>query len=293
MFSTEFCLAEYRLGVSAFGIQSKHFQGKPCKNLLSIVLDSDRPALAFLYKTFGDDNRCLKQYWDGAKAQAKRHLTEIHFSNESGRRKNFVDKMDFVAEVDTKTYNKLLEQMPEWLEVEIVERVNEIEALIAPYVDDGDFLLSTGLEDNYSPRAWENLYHVISAEWPYAIVRNRRLPRSNWVAPTGVYEEYHHYNQREPQSPLCVLNGDGQDLDFLSGGANRFGRHAPASLEDLLDWLEKGREYGCLTFLWAGKWQGFFEGEVVPKPLARKFSVDRSDVRLIRLLHREEPDAIR
>lgn len=274
-------------GLSAFPIQSQHFQGVICQRFLRSVGHSPTPAIAILYKTFGTNNNCLKQFWRVSRKKNIPHLTEIHFSNEVGRRNSIHDEYDFLSEYGVSAYNRALEDMPREVEEKIRERVREIVALIEPFKDTGTFILSTGLEDNFSIKAWQNVYRVLSEEWPYEIARStlpRYLVRQVDQMPAEIYLEYHGYRSKFSYPHRCIANGDGQDVNFLEDTGVEFEHAKPASLSQVRRWIDAAAIKGCITFLWAGKWQGIHTDGKLTAPLKRRFRFDASDMTPIRKL---------
>lgn len=274
-------------GLSAFGIQSNQFQGIVCKRFLRVVNHSPTPAIAILYKTFGVNNKCLRQFWTIAKRRNKPHLTEIHFSNEVGRRNRVLDIHDLRSDAGTEKYNTLLEEMAPALENQIRERVREIVALIEPYKDSGTFILSTGLEDHYTLLAWQNIYRILSEEWPYEIARST-LPRFMFTQkdamPAEIYMEYHGYRSKFTHPQRCIANGDGQDVNFLTDTGVEFLHAKPATLATVKNWLSRAEDKNCITFIWTGKWQGIYNGGKLTQPLKRTFRFDASDMKPIKKL---------
>ena len=276
-------------GLSAFGIQSAQFQGLVCKRFLRVANHSATPAIAILYKTFGANNKCLKQFWNISKSRNIPHLTQIHFSNEVGRRSRVTDIHDFLAEYTVSQYNKLLEEMPPHVETAIRLRAQEIVSLIEPFKNTGTFILSTGLEDNYSLTAWQNIYRILSEEWPFEIARStlpRYLARQNEFMPSDIYLEYHGYRSKFSYPHRCIANGDGQVVNFLEGTGVEFLHAKPASLALVKNWLGKAEEKSCITFLWTGKWQGIHHSGPLTKPMKRTFRFDASDMKPIKKLLR-------
>lgn len=274
--------AERIIGLSAFGIQSPNFQGAPCNRFREILREANRPAIAMLFDTFGKDNSCLKAFLDESIQAGKKPIVQVHFSNEAGRRNDFLDEFDFQADLNKSEYNKLLEKMSPMTKKIIAQRVQSILKLFEPYEGNVELLLSTGLEDNFSDKAWSNLYQEIRAEWPFEIVRNRVRRSKSWEPPQGVWEEAHRYKAVVRENTKCVLNGDGQDLKFLPNSGMTFMGLAPSGVQRTLNWIERGVENDCIMFMWAAKWQGYFKGKQVPKPLQRKFKVDAKDVEIMR-----------
>jgi hypothetical protein len=283
--SLVFCgsvLAEPWIGVSAFGIQSENFQ-KWCPTFLKTIDKSDKPAVAILFNTFGSNDTCLKSFWERTASAGKEHLTVIHFSNEAGRRAGTLDNNDLLRDLSVDQYNELLEEMPQWLEDRLKRRVRNILALVADYSTTGHFILSAGLEDNYTLEAWSRIEEVLREEWPGVLMRNpaltRDVLRSNFEAPADVYYETHGYRRKLDQHALCSANGDGQDVAFLKDSGLELRGLPPAKLATVRNWLERAVENNCMVFLWAAKWQGFFIGESeTPLPLSREFQWDEEDI---------------
>lgn len=271
------------IGISAFGIQSRNFQGSSCDNLIEALMTSPKPALAVLYKTFGNNNSCLFKYWETARSLNLPHLTEIHLSNEAGRRAGTTDKADFLYNLDVDRYNALLEAMPNWLRDDLIQRVREIVSLVDTYGSGGEFILSTGLEDNYTGRAFQNLYQIVAEEWPYLIARNvaftKSMRRQDWVVPDNIILEFHGYNSKIQTQAPCIANGDGQDMNFLLNSGIDFPDKPAAGRSQVMRWLARATEKNCVIFFWAGKWQGFFSSSTPPRPLMRKFRFDREDIK--------------
>jgi hypothetical protein len=215
------------------------------------------------------------------------HLTQIHFSNEVGRRNSNHDGLDFLPEYYVSGYNKVLEEMPKFIEEKIRERAREIVALIDPFKNTGSFILSTGLEDNYSIKAWQNIYRILSEEWPYEIARStlpRYLVRQIDEIPAEVYVEYHGYRSKFAFPHRCIANGDGQDVNFLEDTGVEFEHAKPASMSQVRRWYSAASAKDCITFLWTGKWQGIHHGKKLGKPLQRRFRFDASDMAPVRKL---------
>ncbi|MGI6680962.1 MAG: hypothetical protein ACOX3T_05745 [Bdellovibrionota bacterium] len=278
--------AESLVGISAFPIKSKQFGDTNCKRVIEMANKSQRPAIAILYSTFGNDTKCLKKFWKSARKQSKRHLTEIHFSNEAGRRSGNVSERDFLRKYKVKKYNRLLEEMPPWLEERIRKRVGRINIMIRDYTENGDFILSTGLEDNYTQKAWDNLYAQIKKHWRHDIARSTvRRKQKVENLPLDVWDERHAYSPRyyaKIRKPgRCIMNGDGQDIDFLSYTGQRVSSYDPATYREVKTWLRKGIENNCIMFLWVAKWQGIIKNKPASSPMKRKVYYHKEDIPII------------
>ncbi len=271
------------IGLSTFPIKSDNFDEEDCKQVIKMARVADNPAIAILFNTFGSDPACLEKFWNVTEKRGKRHVTEIHFSNEAGRRTGNVDNKDFLRNLDVKQYNKVLREMPDWLQRRIERRVKTINRLIRNQQDKGYFILSTGLEDNYPKQAWYNLYNEIKKHWRYAIARSN-VNHDTWVAPDDVWDERHAYFSEPKKANRCIMNGDGQDIDFLGESGQKTSGYVPATYKQVKKWLNKGVENNCIMFLWTAKWQGILKNKSISKPLDREFYYHSKDVPIVRYL---------
>lgn len=272
--------AKYLIGLSTFPIQSENFEETDCNQVIKMAKGVTHPAIAILYNTFGSNEECLEKFWNATERLGKRHITEIHFSNEAGRRTGNVDRKDFLRKLDVKSYNKALKEMPDWLQRRIRRRVLSIKKIVRKHRKNGYFILSTGLEDNYSKQAWYNLYKVIKKYWPYAIARSN-VKHNTWVAPGDVWDERHAYFSNPKKPNRCIMNGDGQDIDFLQLTGQHTSGYKPATYKQVKKWLNRGIENNCIMFLWTAKWQGFLKNRQASKPLNREFFYNKKDMPVI------------
>lgn len=272
--------ARYLIGLSTFPIQSDNFEDTDCNKVIKMAKGVSHPAIAILYNTFGSNEECLERFWSVTEKLGKRHITEIHFSNEAGRRTGNVDRKDFLRSFDVKTYNKALKEMPNWIERRIKRRVHSIRKVVRKHRKYGYFILSTGLEDNFSKQAWYNLYHVIKKYWPYAIARSN-VKHKTWVAPDNVWDERHAYFSRPMKKNRCILNGDGQDIDFLQETGQYTSGYAPATYKQVKRWLNRGIANNCIMFIWTAKWQGIVKNKKASRPLKREFFYHKADMPII------------
>lgn len=273
--------AEVRaIGVSAFGANSKHFQGMPCHRWMQMQKVSVRPATAVLPFSFDGAKKpraCLRKFW----SKYPGHITELHFSNEPGRRNNKLDPKawEFYPKLGVQPLNKKLHKASPETIAGIQVRVAAFLTFISGYENSGQWILSTGLEDNYDAKAWKVIYDAIKQVWPYEIARTSVVPHSAF---SGVLDERHGYSA-QPKSSACILNGDGQDLGFLQGSKFLAGPNPAASMQNTKGFLQRGAQGGCVVLLWAGKWQGFYP-PFYARTTDRRFTFHSSDIPLIRKL---------
>jgi len=266
------------LGFAAFAIASENFQ-EHCTKFLDIALTADKPATAFLFGSFGTNYACLYQFIDEAIALNKPPAVEIHFSSEVLRKKKILHSLDWFPSDSFKQINARLEAMNESTISSIYARIDQIKQVIEPYKDDVFWILSVGLEDQFTLKARTNLTNIIKTVWPYEIAWN---PDNGTSAPSGVYMERHHYD-KSPGGSNCLLNGDGQDINFAPMGRTGipFGGKPSASLSKVLDWARQSIAGGCVTLLWEVESQGLTGVNETPT-LARQFKIRDTTVTILK-----------
>lgn len=251
-------------GVAALGAMHQNF---PCNSLLKLVNQSPRPALGVLFGSFGEELGCIQSYLNSNKN--RKHLLEIHFSNEVCRRNKRCARDEFLPDLNITFYNYYLSNFPWVINKEILDRVNLIRDKIVPLINDNTILiLTTGLEDNFTDRAYLNLYGMIRPFWPYYMARNpvRGINGKVFVSEAKIAES-HILNSKFPKDVLCMVSEDGNQQQNA----------------DSRKLLRQRR--GCLAvFLWRWRWQNAApsgakrSGLYVP-PRERKFRITPRDVR--------------
>ena len=213
--------------------------------------------MAVLWASFGYDFNCLKRFFN---ENANRpHLLEIHFSNEAARRRSTSKRFanELYRHDSVNDYNRRLERMDEGTQAVIRGRLAEIQDFLRHNANSNTvFVLSLGLEDNYSQRAYESLFSFIYSEWPVAMVRSTLKKKQR--AATEFLE--YHSNNGKPSNG-CLANEDGNQ-NSLSQTKKFFKRYQK-----------------CLvTFVWRGRHQGWKKGQHVPLK-NRKYDITSKDVR--------------
>jgi|GEM_PF-2782556 len=262
------------VGLAYFSLLSPRF---PCDRALSVFEAGVRPVLATLWGTFGDDTSCLARWFQTS--PEKSHTLEIHPWNGPCIRNKRCESHELGAGLSTKEFNRKLEQGDEQLTRAITERVREIKAAVEKFARPADeLILSTGLEDNYSPAAFERVLRLVKESWPHSVVRNPvgDLKKKGYAG--ADYLELHGSEPQFSSDDRCIANLDGTDMHFP---------HRSGLGPDAISW-QKANEYvkrysqRCrLTFVWSGAWQGLFGGQFQP-PSARTFRVDEQDLRQVR-----------
>ena len=146
------------LGQAYYAIQNKTF---PCERSLKVYDDVKKPALMFLYGTFGDDLSCVEKF---IKMNKKDKQVYIHFSNECCRRNKTCKKGELLKNVSVNDLNKRLEKKDKNTLKKYENRMDEILLFIDKMQKENpntSWYISTGLEDNYTLRAKKVVYNKL------------------------------------------------------------------------------------------------------------------------------------
>lgn len=136
-----------------YAFQHKEF---PCEKALKVFDGVKSPALSILWDSFGSRNRCLKEYLTRFRNQP--HILQIHISNQTcvrnGRR---------CTEFDLQSMNP----------AKLRQRLKRISGFCRVWANENTRLIvSTGLEDQYSPEQFRKVYQIIHSEWSHEISTN-------------------------------------------------------------------------------------------------------------------------
>ncbi len=248
-------LSEGFKGVSAFAALSPNY---PCDQFLSTVVVAEKPAIAVLWGTFGDDLTCLKRFT--SLFADRDHLVQVHFSNETCRRKGKCYEGELLGGLGVKAYRESVlngAALP-FIRARALEIAANMRAISGPRTT---LMLSTGLEDNYSTEQYQTILNELREVWPYIIVSNPvgGNPRGEFGA--DLLET--HSKEGRARHPFCVANEDG-DLEASYSRTRRFFKSYASCYA---------------VFAWRKSHQGFTPS--VPRPMSRKFRYSDSDVQRI------------
>jgi hypothetical protein len=194
------------VGVSSFAILHRDFD---CKAYLRILKKNQKPAISFLWGTFGNDFRCIKRALHEVRGRS--HVLQIHFSNETCRRQpRTCYAGELFKDLRVNGYNKKLERMSGSTMRKLISRMAAIQNfLVANATLNTRVIISGGLEDNYTEKAWGNLYTLLKEVLDYEIVRNpigediRDLSGADFI-------ELHGFDQHF-RGRACIANNDGSN----------------------------------------------------------------------------------
>lgn len=259
-------------GISAMQIMSGHWHTAQCENLIASLKTLQDPAIAILQTSFGKSTFCLRKIGESFRNQ---DITlQIHFSNEVCRRNRNCTNLDHLYKDSVVKYNRALERSGLIPSVQVNRLLLRARALTKIFGDEPEhrFILSMGLESNYTKKAALNLYGQMRKNWSYEISYNpSKKSYSNRI--NGTLHELHGYKSVSVGAHNCIANGDGSSID----GFDKYWRGQSATVQEARGWA---RENDCIHLLWIGRWQGFLGERRFIEPHRRRFEFNSEDILL-------------
>lgn len=239
-------------GVAAFAAMNDEF---PCDRYLAMVDQAKYPAMSVLWGTFGFNPRCVALFT--LFNQKRPHMVQIHLSNETCRRNHVCGEGELLGHLNVREYNRALENPQFEVIKALVERVEEIKAFTEAVGNPNTYwVISTGLEDNYSNGAYNIVEFVVRRHWDGLISRNPLKGRAYGGAD---FLEKHGNGARFGGAP-CIANEDGT-RNSLSRSRTFMRKHS-----------------GCFaSFVWRESHQGRIRGRWIPIPL-RQYIIPDEDI---------------
>lgn len=238
---------------------SKPEGDSPCDRFLNIVSHAQYPAMAVVWSTFGDDLTCVRKFI--AAFSDRPHLLEIHFSNETCRRSK-CEKEELMPSWGVEKMNAALEREDKPLGDAVNSRMLDIYAAVAALrASTTKVILSTGLEDNYTDKAFDHMQLWLRMVWADQILRNPVSHGNHYKGGADLLE--HHNPDPRFAGQSCIASEDGlydrqtkQTRDYFLNSTN------------------------CLaTLFWRPNFQGRAKGQALTPPKSRTFTVTDTDVR--------------
>lgn len=147
------------IGVGYYSIQNKTF---PCDKALKAFEGVKKPALMFLWGTFGNEKICLNKFLN---LPQKEKEVYIHFSNECCRRNNTCKKGEFLKDTPVWKLNSLLANGDKKTKEAYKKRFNKIYEFIESETKNNTskitWYISTGLEDNYTFANKKRVFYIL------------------------------------------------------------------------------------------------------------------------------------
>lgn len=239
----------------------------PCDAFISSVRSAKYPAMAVLWKTFGDDMSCVSKFTDAFKDRP--HLLEIHFSNETCRRSK-CEKEELFPSWSVREMNAALERDDKALGDAVNSRMLDIyaaaESVRKPTTR---LVVSTGLEDNYTNRAFDRMFQWVSSVWLDEVVRS----------PVNYGETY------KGRADLMEKHSPNPNFAHQNCIASEDGLYNRSTLSTRMYFQDNSH---CLaTLWWRPAHQGRADGVALTPPKTRKFIFSEQDVNDLRSVYTE------
>lgn len=218
-------------GVSAFALMHS---GYPLDALLATLDFSPAPATAILWGTFADSSAAttarIKQFTD--RYNDKPHLLEVHPLNNTAIRNRKQYAGEPFPQFNIAQLNYALEKRDPATLATITARIQEIKAVMEVVRNPNTYLvMTTGLEDDYSQKAFQIISAEIAKTWPYFLIRSG--------ASFGTFPREAHGNSAKAGGTVVFVNEDG----------------AIQSLSQTKAWLAKNDNAMC-KLIWRPAHQG-------------------------------------
>lgn len=158
-------------GVSAFAFMNHNF---PIEAFLATSDFAPQPTLAVLWGTFGDSTpestARFKKFTD--RYHDKKHMIEIHPINNTAIRNKKQYEGEPFPQYDIARFNAALERNDPATLATVTQRIQEIRSVMEEVRNENTYLvMTTGLEDDYTTKAFQNIYAEMVKTWPYFIIR--------------------------------------------------------------------------------------------------------------------------
>lgn len=265
--------------VSFFGMPG--FSKAQCASALKVFDGVKHPCLVTLWGTFGESTKCLKRFL----AIDKPKTLEIHATNETcrGRSGRVCVEGEVNSAFDFPDYSAILETGNEDVLAEIEKRTQKIRHFIESNNDGKTkFLVSTGLEDNFTRKAFKQVFPIYKQNLSSvaSIVRNPMANYETFILDSDYFEFHGVLSDKVAKryKGRCVFNYDGVTLEFPSETLPR--QRSSVSRSDVLSDIRRARKYNCISAIWWGRPQGSYLPRFV-KPRSRNLIVSRSDIRIV------------
>jgi hypothetical protein len=194
------------LGIAPYAIQKDDF---PCRALINAFKNVDEVHLSFLYRTFGNNNKCLKKFMRDERLQT----LQIHVMNEVCVRKGNCGKYESLAGIHKNDLDKKLRNSKKlWKRIE--KHAFKLRELLDENLgEQTQCMISPLLESQYvGEKAARKVFRKFRNWFPEcAMVWN---PVSAQFLPKGAdFLETHGRNAMS--CGYCISNLDGTDINFV------------------------------------------------------------------------------
>lgn len=247
------------IGLAYYALMSPKW---PCSAVRGSEHNLNEFSIATLWNTFGQESECLKRYL----ADPTLKSIEIHLINEVCQRNGNCGQYEFLHGINRRQYRRLILERDPQLFARFKEYVKPLQRLLEQNLKpETQCFISPGLESNLPVDAAKILVHQVSSLFPNcAIVWNpvNKSQREERIDNT-IFEEHHYRPDIPPLTSKCILNLDGQDIDFPARPAILPNKIKVSALPGFF-------VNDCIiSFLWLAEFNGIKQGPFVD-PRARE-----------------------
>lgn len=264
------------VGVSIFAAQG--LNEKQCHRFLKVFEGVNKPAISFVWKSF-DRNLfdCVAEF--AKHNQNKKHIIQVHFLNGVSRRNGMLSRKDLLPKYNYQRLNKQLAKRGSRISI----KLNREAGILKDYLTlisnkDTRIIVSLGLEDNYTNRAFREVENTLRIIFPNTdLSSNDVLNLRN--DPSLINERHGAFIKNIPVN--CLINFDGYDINFTDK-KNKFQKSL--SLEELKNEIHRYYNKGCSVFIWWREPQGIEEEHRKIKPDYRDYKIISKQIGIINFI---------
>ena len=228
-----------------YAIQNRTF---PCERALKVFDGVKKPALMFLWGTFGDYLSCVKKFL--ALPQKKKEVY-IHFSNECCRRNRTCKNGELLKDTSVSVLNSKIERIDRKTKQAYMNRMAKIVNFAENYNDDVTWYVSTGLEDNYSFTAKKRVFNWLKNEKNKSKLKNSIKIYVNPLNKTCINTKCEIHDKNYGVNNHWAYVPDGYCVKPFDKCQNNV-----FTIDELQAKLSKQKKNGNKFFLWWSEQQG-------------------------------------
>lgn len=262
-------------GVAYYGMQK--FTAEQCDQALQVFDGVKHPALSILWGTFGEGQDCIAAFLE--RFSEVPHTLVLHTTNETCRRApRYCGLGEPQRGLRFWQLNERLEKADPVTLFYLRARIRAIKRFLDFHATKNTkVILTTGLEDNFTPKAYRRVIKTLKRYAPhYTTARN---PVGSDARSFDTYRanfiELHGYNVQFG-TKSCIWSNDGIDINFNSG---RRPLNGSRSVSELLSEIGRIKGNCSYLFVWWNT-QGIVDGQFI-EPRERTIRLYPKDISVV------------
>lgn len=255
------------IGLAIYAATSTAF---PCSKALEALQNIENPAIEIMAESFGSDYKCLYRF--SSRFSDRDNLAVVHITNEVCRRNKNCSRFELLPTYSVSRLNRALSRGRKHVETAYRRRIRAILGRLQGLQQRARLLLTTGLEDNFTPAAFKEVKRIILEETggKYEIVRSKVDKQVG--GNHDYFDELHAWPVKNINA-RSLYNFDGLSICY----DERDCRQGGVSVRQARRIITERAQNAFAVFLWRGEWQGL-DGGIFKFPRARKFRFNQRDV---------------